>query len=471
MNIIEAIKDKNLFQPFLQDSNGDLLSWYNWFAALRCLYGLKIKKPSDFELIRRCTGRNTALLPTGGFDSALFLTGRRSGKSKISAIVGAFEASLSGREKLLSKGEVGMVAILAPTKKQGRIVKSYLRAIFAETPLLQNEIVNETAEGFLLSNGVLIEILVGDWRAVRGYTLLAAIVDEVCFFGLDSESKVRNDTELITALKPSLVTVKGKLICISSPYAKRGWSYKQYDKNFGNDSAKTLVWNCPSRTMNPSLPQSVVDEALAEDLAAAKSEYLGEFRDDIGAYLPREVIEAVVVRGRKELLPNSSVRYFGFADVSGGRNDDASLAIGHKTEDKKVVTDCIRRYRPPHNPYQVIGWMVEELRRFGIRQVTGDNYAAEFVKQAFESKGVRYEKSELPKSQLYLEFLPRICSGQVELLDDEFLVNQLASLERRTRSGGKDIVDHPSGGHDDISNVVSGVCSVATKQRRHIGVW
>jgi hypothetical protein len=471
MNIIDAIKDQHIFRPFLQDRNGKINTWKSWFVALRCLYGLPIKI-EHHDLIQQCTGRNPNLLPQTGFDTALFLTGRRSGKSRISAVIGAYEAALSGREKLLAKGEQGMVAILAPTKKQGRIVKNYLRAIFTETTLLQNEIVSETVEGFLLSNGVLIEILVGDWRAVRGYTLLAAIVDEVCFFGLDEESKVRNDTELITALKPSLATVKGKLICISSPYAKKGWSFKQYEKNFGNDLAKTLVWNCPSRTMNPTLPQSVVDEALAEDLAAAKSEYLGEFRDDIAIWLPREVIVSVVIRGRKELLPDTGEKYFGFVDVSGGRNDDAALAIGHKSKNQKTVIDLIKRYKSPHSPYQIIGLMAEELKRFGLHQVTGDNYAAQFVVDAFQSVGIGFKRSELPKSALYLELLPRIASGQIELLDSENLITQLCNLERRTRSGGKDIVDHPTGGgKDDVANAVSGASFLCGERKGGIGTW
>jgi hypothetical protein len=39
--------------------------------------------------------------------------------------------------------------------------------------------------------------------------------------------------------------------------------------------------------MNPTLPQRVVDQAMADDMAAAKSEYMGEFRDDVGLFLPR----------------------------------------------------------------------------------------------------------------------------------------------------------------------------------------
>ncbi|MBA7673324.1 hypothetical protein ES703_81519 [subsurface metagenome] len=338
MNILTAITDKNLFRPFLQDVNGRLFSWLNWSVALRCLYGLPIK-PKHKKLLMTCTGRDINKLPSEGFDTALFLTGRRSGKSRIASLIGAYEACLTGREKLLAKGETGMVLICAPTQKQARIVKRYLRAIFELTPLLQNEIVAEQKGGFLLSNGVVVEILAGDWRSVRGYTLLAAIVDELCFFGLDVESKVRSDTELIRAIKPSLATTQGRLICISSPYAKKGRAFKWFKQNFGNDAGKVLVWNSPSRTMNPTLPQEIVDEALAEDLQAAKSEYMGEFREDIVIWLPREVIESVVKIGRRELLPRTSIQYRAFVDVSGG-NDSVDHPQGGRDDVSNVVAGC-----------------------------------------------------------------------------------------------------------------------------------
>lgn len=458
MNIIQAIEDPNLFQPFL----GDLATWGEWLTAMRVVYGLPIRSERARRLVRQCTGRDARKLPKG-FDAALFLTGRRSGKSRMAAVVGAYEAALSGREAKLSKGERGVVLVCAPTKSQGRIVKDYVRAVF-DTPLLQAEIVGETREGFELRNGTRIEILAGDWRTVRGFTLLAAIVDEVCFFGYDAESKVKSDTELVRALKPSLATVRGKLVCISSPYAKKGWCYNQWKRNYGNDAGSVLVWNCPSRTMNPSLPQSLIDEALAEDLQSARAEYLGEFRDDVASFLPREVIEALVVRGRKELMPRRGCRYVAFCDISGGRSDDAALAIAHQ-EDRTVVIDRIEQYRPPFNPYEVCRRMAVVCQQYGIRHVTGDNYSAEFVKRAFEACDLRYRKADKPKSVLYAELLPRLCSNEIQLLDNEILVNQLAGLERRTRSGGRDSIDHAPGQRDDVANVVAGVaaCGAVTK--------
>ena len=41
------------------------------------------------------------------------------------------------------------------------------------------------------------------------------------------------------------------------------------------------------------------------------------------------------------------------------------------------------------------------------------------------------------------------------------MVNQLASLERRTSRGGKATIDHSPGAHDDVANVVAGVAHCA----------
>ena len=166
MNILDAIRDANLFRPFLADRNDSLETWGSWMVALRCLHGLTISK-AERNLIHECTGRDPGRLPRQGFSTALFLTGRRSGKSRIAAVVGAYEAILAGHESKLSPGEHGVVLIASPTRSQSRIVRDYIRAIF-DIPMLQREIVGETKEGFELRSGTRIEILPGLWRHVRG---------------------------------------------------------------------------------------------------------------------------------------------------------------------------------------------------------------------------------------------------------------------------------------------------------------
>lgn len=466
MNIIEAIKDPELFRPFLADRDDSLASWFGWMSALRAIYGLPIPKKQR-ELFEQISGRSVDKLPGDGFRTALFLTGRRSGKSRTAAVIGAFESVLAGHEHRSAKGERPLVAIVSPTRAQSRVVKEYIEAIF-DTDLLRPQVLNPTRTGFELRNGVRIEILAGSFATVRGYTLAACICDEVAFFGLDDDAKIKSDTALVQALQPALATTNGKLIAISSPYARKGWCWKTYQKHFGNDTGRILVLNAPSRVMHPLLPQSVIDEAMAEDLASAKSEYMGEFRDDVLAFIPREVVESLVVPGRTELFPERDRRYVAFCDVSGGRADDAALAIAHKSG-RMVIIDKLATWRPPFNPYEVIRQMAEEIKRWSIKKVVGDNYSAEFVARAFEQCGIRYELSEKNKSQLYLELLPRLTSGEIELLDNEQLVNQLASLERRTRSGGRDVVDHPPNAHDDASNSVAGAAVTAFTRVIRVG--
>ncbi|OYP36441.1 hypothetical protein [Rhodopirellula sp. MGV] len=463
MNIIDACRDPNLFKPFLEDSSGSVATWKRWFACLRALHGIKLGESSK-KTLREVASRDASGLPTNGFDTALFLTGRRSGKSRIAAVLGAYEAALAGNEKRLAKGERGVVAIIAPTKNQGTIVRNYLRSVF-DVPMLAGELVGETKEGFDLKNGIQIRIMAGDFRTVRGFTLVAAIVDEIAFFGLEEESKVKSDTELIRAIQPSLATCQGKLIAISSPYAKRGWTYRTFKRHFGTDSSNVLVVNCPSRSLNPTLSQSIVDAAMAEDPSSARSEYYGEFREDISAFISRDAVEAVVINGRQQLLPCPDFKYFAFVDMSGGRSDDHALAIAHY-RNRIVTLDFIRRYKAGLCPYEVAKEMCEELRQYGIREVTGDNYAADWVAQAFRDSNIRFKKADRNKSALYLELLPRLGSLQIELLDYPVLVEQLVGLERRTRSGGKDVIDHPSGGHDDVANVVAGVSCSASAGRR-----
>lgn len=469
MNIIEAIKDPKLFRHWLAP-DGNLRSWGPWLAALRALYGIPGNSTTASRVTTKATGHNpTSTRQNGPYDVALFLTGRRSGKSRIAAIIAAYEAVLAGHQKKLAPGEVGVVPVLAPTMKQGRIVKGYLRAIF-ELPLLKGELASETTEGFTLRDGTRIEIMAGNYRSVRGYTLLAAIIDEAAFFQHDDTAKV-NDTELIRALRPSLATTQGKLIAITSPYARRGWcwyAYKTYHGSHARPAGAALVWQAPSRTMNPTLPQKVIDDALREDFAAAKSEYLAEFRDDVAAFVDRTVVEAATDADTPERLPRHHTTYFAFADLSGGRSDDAALAIAHR-EGEKVIIDYARQWRPPHNPQTVIEDMAAELRRYRVRRCVGDNYAAEFVAGAFRANGITYTRSPLPKAGLYIEFLPRLTSGLITLPANPTLTEQLCNLERRTRAGGRDIVDHPPGAHDDLANAVAGVATTAATPARRVG--
>jgi hypothetical protein len=137
-----------------------------------------------------------------------------------------------------------------------------------------------------------------------------------------------------------------------------------------------------------------------------------------------------------------------------------TLSICH-LEDERIIQDVIRVKFPPLDPAQVAAEFSEVLKAYGLCEVVGDRYAAAWVENSFRDNGVSYLASELNKSELYLRLLPLMAQGRVELLDHKVMIAELRGLERRTRSGGKDIVDHGRGAHDDIANSAAGSCVLA----------
>ena len=96
------------------------------------------------------------------------------------------------------------------------------------------------------------------------------------------------------------------------------------------------------------------------------------------------------------------------------------------------------------------------MKSYRVNRVTGDRYAGEWPRERFRAAGIKYDLSERPKGEIYLNTLPLLNSGKLELLDIARLTNQLCGLERRTARSGRDSIDHAPGAHDDIANAVAG---------------
>ena len=243
------------------------------------------------------------------------------------------------------------------------------------------------------------------------------------------------------------------LLCASSPYARRGALWNAYKRHLGKPSS-VMVWKADTRTMNPTISQDIIDEAVEADPANAAAEFGAEFRSDVAAYVDRAVVEAAVVPGRFELPPVPGVRYFGFVDPSGGSSDSMTLAITHRERDGRAVLDVIRERRPPFSPEDCTAEFATMLKAYRCTSVTGDRFGGEWPRERMRTHGVQYELAEKSKSDIYRDSLPALNSGKIELLDHQRLVAQICSLERRTARGGRDSIDHPPGAssHDDLAN-------------------
>jgi hypothetical protein len=372
------------------------------------------------------------------------------------ATVAVFLAAFRDWRPFLGPGERGTIMIIAADRRQARVCMRYIIGLLRSVPMLAQLIESETRESISLRNRVVIEVHTASFRSTRGYAIIAGLLDELAFWPTD-EGSSEPDVEVINAIRPGMATIPGAmLLCASSPYARRGALHDAYRKHFGKDGDPVLVWKAPTREMNPTLPQHVVDEAMAADPISAAAEYGAEFRSDIESYVSRDAIEACVAVGVRERAPVPNVAYAAFVDPSGGSADSFTLAIGHQ-QDSVAVVDAVREIKPPFSPEGVVVEFVELLKRYSISTVTGDRYGGEWPREAFRKLGIAYELSPRPKSELYRDFLPLVNSRQVELLDDARSIAQLCSLERRSARGGRDSIDHAPGAHDDIANAIAGL--------------
>jgi hypothetical protein len=444
--IFDAIENPGIWARWFRNP----ATWRGWFAFLRVLFGLDLDA-DGLELFRRCTGRGAA--PAGGVNETWLVCGRRAGKSFVLALIAVFLAAFRDWRPYLTPGERATIMVLAADRRQARVIFRYARALLQEVPALAALVERAVEEQIDLANGVSIEISAASYRTVRGYTLVAALCDEIAFWR--SEDSANPDDEILAALRPAMATVPGAmLLCASSPYARRGALWSAYRRHWAKDGP-ALIWRADTRTMNPTVAESIIMEAYEADPASAAAEYGAEFRTDVDSFVAREVVEAAAIPGRYELPPVPRTSYVAFTDPSGGSSDAFTLAIAHG-EDNRGLLDCVREFKPPFSPEAVVAEFAETLKHYSIREVTGDRYAGEWPRERFREHGIDYKTSERSKSDIYRELLPLLNSGKVELLDNTRLINQISALERRTARGGRDSVDHGPGGHDDLANACAG---------------
>jgi len=442
--------DAKLFQPWFAKRwlRDDSLS--AWRVFLKTLYGLPLTA-EEFQVFSRHTGRSSA--PTAPFQKAWLICGRRSGKSRIAAFISTYNAVFRDYPTL-QRGEVGVLPILAADKAQAGVIFNYVASFFHDIPMLARLVAAESKDSIELSTGIRVEVHASDYRSVRGYTVIGACYDELAFWATD-DAAASPDVEVLSAMEKGSANVPGAIhLGVSSPYAQQGALWEAHDKNFGKNTDE-LVWVGATREMNPTVSQKLIDRAYEKDPQAASAEYGAQFRGDLANFLTFDAIAACVMPTCLELAPRPGEAYYAFCDPSGGASDAMTLAIAH-AEDDTAVLDLLRERRPPFAPSGVVLDFCAELKRWHISTVTGDYYGAEWVREAFEKHGVVYVRSENPKSAIYLSLLPAVNSRQVRLLDHPRLKAQLAGLVRRTHSGGKDSVDHRSGGHDDLVNAAAG---------------
>jgi hypothetical protein len=436
----------------------------------RALDGLPLDAEDAATFAYHTGGRCPPTVPPA---EVFVITGRRGGKTRVASAV-ATRAAAFRQYPAVAPGERPIVGLAAADRDQARTLLSYTVAPF-ETAPLADLVERRTRWELELTTGPRIEVRTSHFGRIRGRTFAGFVADEVAFWADDEGANPAE--EVLTAVRPGLATIPGaQLLVISTPYARRGPLWTAFERSWGKDDPAVLVWRGTSREMNPTLPERLVLDALERDEAAARAEWLAEFRRDVEGFIAREAVEACVVRDRRELPPVAGLAYLAFVDPSGGSADSMSLAIAH-AEDREgrrvAVLDALRERKPPFGPEAVVAEFATLLAGYRITTVTGDRYAGEWPRERFRAHHIAYEPASRAKSDLYRDFLPLLNSAMVELLDEPRLVAQFVGLERRTARGGRDSIDHAPGAHahDDLSNAAAGALVAAATRAGELQIY
>jgi hypothetical protein len=472
-DIVEFVTDPGLLGLALSPAQETLL---------RAIYGLPLS-PDQHDLYRACTGRHT--VPTAPFEEATVIAGARAGKdSRIAAPIACYEAIFGRHECHLSRGERGVIPLVAQDQRATQIAFGYIRDYLTRSHLLSALVEDVRASEIALINGITITCFPCTLRSLRGWSMPAGVMDEVAFFRLEGQADA--DVEVQASIRRGMLAFgTTRLVKISTPYMRGGVLYDDFKRAFGHDDPDLLVWKASSLVMNPiTISADRREKARRLDPTRFAREYEAEFADDVDAFLPAAWIDQAVTPGRHELPPRGDIRYVAAVDPSGGGADAFTLAIVHaegKESDRRIIQDVMRGWRIRGKESAHLEGIVKEIaaicKRYRLSAVTGDRYAAAWVRERFRAEGIRYQDPEvkvpnepetmryLDKSLAYLEIEPLFAQGHIELLDHPALARELKLLERRPRAGGRTLVDHPAGGRDDHANALALAATLAAAAR------
>ena len=203
----------------------------------------------------------------------MLLCSRQAGKSTVAA-------ALALKAALLVPGS--LVLLLSPTQRQsGELFKDKVLRLYHALgqPV---RAVQESALQMQLANGSRVVSLPGDEGTIRGYSGVGLLL-------IDEASRVADS--LYSSVRPMLAVSGGKLVCLSTPFGRRGWFHDEWAAA-GPEWKRVLVTadQCPRITR-----EFLQEERQAIGARWFAQEYGCEFLTAVGAVFSGEDIDAAFV--------------------------------------------------------------------------------------------------------------------------------------------------------------------------------
>jgi len=420
--------------------------------------------------------------------------GRRSGKSTtIGAGLAIYYATQFDYSPYLGTSPHATIPIISPTKEQAGEVYASIKNFFLKSPWLFQKFLEGNVENFQaeyseedlsnpsrisggqirLNNKVVIKVMAADISKIRGMAVPFAILDEVCFFGVEGNDTKNTDKGIYEALAPALsqfqmVEGMALILKISSPNGQAGLMFNDY---VGREEKDVLHIQAPTWYANPSIPVAYLEKQKKKGLNYFNREYGAQYTASETSYLDPNLIELAILRGVEKLDFQKGYRYVASMDYA-TRNDLWTFAIGHKefsldpqTKDKmeKVFIDFMVHWQGTDgnelDPSEVIPEICIHLKEYGIAYCVADQYAFAALKPIFAKEGCLLKEFTLAgasKLKIMYSLQVALNTKTLGIVHNPIAIQHLKDLrEKRSAISNKIQIAAASNSHDDYAIAIA----------------
>jgi hypothetical protein len=442
---------------------------------------------SDRQIASNLFG-DVDVVPKSVRELLIWRLGRGSGKTTIAAALGVW-TMLTSPLDAVGPGMVAAVVVIAPRKKTATLSVKVARALVKGCPGIERFVMKDgdTQEGFSImrpdANRPVSFVAVPAARGgetLRGYDILALILDESEFFTSNTETAsddgyAVSDRDLYAAAEPRLL---GHAIFISTPWPVDNMTAEFFEKNFG-DPRTALVARGTSLFMRPENTRlkEKIAKALANDEENASREYLCVSGGPGGSRLfDKESVELAMSSPRPlvSMVPRGA--FIGAGGDLGLERDSSAICIVSQYK-KRFELHEFDEIRPTKdNPlapaYVIKGRFAPIMRAHRATGIMMDAHYRQSAKEHLDSEGLKFlhaPDGSRGKYDSYMFFRALLREGRVSLPDIARLKTQLLSVVSKALPGGgtKIIIPRRMGqAHGDIVSALVLACWSAKKKTR-----
>jgi hypothetical protein len=378
----------------------------------------------------------------------------------------------------LAPGEVAAGIVVAPDLRLARQTLRYIAGAAHDTPSIATRIVAETSDTITLQrlDGHTVDLTclpaTRGGSALRGRTLIGAVLDEAAFFR-DPETGVVNDAELFKAVAPRVVP-DGQVIIASTPWAASGLLFDMFSRNHGHP-VDAIAAHAPTLTLRDDAhTRALVERERLRDPDNARNEFDAEFLDSGAAeFFDPAIIAAAIARGDTLAPPHyGDVIVLGL-DTAFRRDPCAGVVVRRSSVTELItVLDSIEIRPPPGGalvPSETLRQIVTRAEGFGATEVIADGHYIETLKEHCGSLRVIEAPGGQPgKVETYVKTRSAMKEGKTAIgAQYTRLASQLRQVVGRPQPGGGLSISSPrrAGSHGDLcSAYVLAVHRLATTQ-------